>query len=129
GGRAPHHGGGAGGPVRGARQRARRRRRGGRRRRPRRPRRLAVRATGPPGPPAVPHRRRGGRRPRAPRSAAVIPIAVRARPVAVYALVGLVGGAAFLYPFWLPSHALPDAAHAADAPLVAAVVGALVVAA
>jgi energy-coupling factor transport system substrate-specific component len=53
----------------------------------------------------------------------------RARPVAVYVLVVLVGAAAFLYPFWLPRHALPDAAHGGDAPLVAGVVGALVVAA
>ncbi len=35
---------------------------------------------------------------------------------------------AFLYPFWIPSTALPNAAHAGDAPLVAAIVGALVVA-
>lgn len=52
-----------------------------------------------------------------------------ARPVAVYALVVLVGVAAFVYPFWLPSDALPAEAHSGDAPLVAAVVGALVVAA
>jgi energy-coupling factor transport system substrate-specific component len=52
-----------------------------------------------------------------------------ARPVAVYVLVVLVGVAAFLYPFWLPAEALPSEAHSADAPLVAAAVGALVVAA
>jgi energy-coupling factor transport system substrate-specific component len=53
----------------------------------------------------------------------------RARPVGVYALVVLVGAAAFLYPFWLPGHAVPSTAHAGDAPLVAAAVGVLVVAA
>jgi energy-coupling factor transport system substrate-specific component len=41
----------------------------------------------------------------------------------------VVGAAAFLYPFWLPARALPDRAHGTDAPLVAAVVGAMVVAA
>jgi len=51
----------------------------------------------------------------------------RARALAVYALVVLVGAAAFLYPFWLPRHALPARAHAGDAPLVAAVIGVLVV--
>ncbi|HEX7165829.1 MAG TPA: hypothetical protein VF230_02500, partial [Acidimicrobiales bacterium] len=35
----------------------------------------------------------------------------------------------FLYPFWLPRDALPAEAHAGDAPLVAAVVGALALAA
>jgi energy-coupling factor transport system substrate-specific component len=44
----------------------------------------------------------------------------------VYALVVAIGVAAFLYPFWLPRGSLPDEAHAGDAPLVAAVVGALV---
>ncbi len=53
----------------------------------------------------------------------------RARPVGVYLLMVLLGAGAFLYPFWLPSEALPDQAHAGDAPLVAALVGALVVAA
>lgn len=53
--------------------------------------------------------------------------ATRARPVVVYALVVLLGAAAFLYPFFLPSTTLPSAAHSGDAPLVAAVVGALVV--
>jgi energy-coupling factor transport system substrate-specific component len=51
------------------------------------------------------------------------------RPALVYALVVAVGAAAFLYPFWLPRQALPSTAHAGDAPLVAAVVGVLVVAA
>jgi energy-coupling factor transport system substrate-specific component len=47
----------------------------------------------------------------------------------VYALVVVVGCAAFLYPFWLPPSSLGMQAHAGDAPLVAAVVGALAVAA
>jgi energy-coupling factor transport system substrate-specific component len=51
----------------------------------------------------------------------------RARSGAVYLLVLVIGVAAFLYPFWLPSSALPNQAHAGDAPLVAAVVGALAV--
>ena len=41
----------------------------------------------------------------------------------------VLGAAAFLYPFWLPATALPSQAHSGDAPLVAALVGALVVAA
>ena len=49
----------------------------------------------------------------------------RSRPLLVYALVGIVGAGAFLYPFWLPREALPSEAHAADAPVVAALVGAL----
>jgi energy-coupling factor transport system substrate-specific component len=53
----------------------------------------------------------------------------RRRTSFVYVLMVLVGIGAFLYPFWLPADALPDEAHAGDAPLVAAVVGALVVAA
>lgn len=53
----------------------------------------------------------------------------RVRPVAVHLLIVVVGAAAFLYPFWLPAPALPSAAHRGDAPLVAALVGALVVAA
>lgn len=44
-----------------------------------------------------------------------------------YALMLAVGSAAFLYPFWLPSDALPTASHSGDAPLLAAIVGALVV--
>jgi energy-coupling factor transport system substrate-specific component len=53
----------------------------------------------------------------------------RLRPAFVYALVGVVGAGAFLYPFWLPHRALPMHAHAGDAPVVAAAVGALAVAA
>jgi energy-coupling factor transport system substrate-specific component len=45
----------------------------------------------------------------------------------VYVLMVVVGIAAFLYPFWFPSDALPGAAHAGDAPLWAAAIGALVV--
>lgn len=52
-----------------------------------------------------------------------------ARPVVVYLLITLLGAAAFLYPFWLPGDALPNAAHSGDAPLVAALVGVVVVAA
>jgi energy-coupling factor transport system substrate-specific component len=51
------------------------------------------------------------------------------RPLAVYLLMVVLGVAAFVYPFWLPSDALPNQAHSGDAPLVAALVGALVVAA
>jgi energy-coupling factor transport system substrate-specific component len=47
----------------------------------------------------------------------------------VYALVAAVGAAAFLYPFWLPQRAIEFEAHGSDAPLVAALVGALAVAA
>ena len=47
----------------------------------------------------------------------------------VYALMLVVGAGAFLYPFWLPSEALPSGAHSGDAPVVAAAIGALVVAA
>lgn len=53
----------------------------------------------------------------------------RSRPVVVYLLVVAVGAGAFLYPFWLPAEVLAEADHAGDAPLVAAAVGALVVAA
>ena len=52
----------------------------------------------------------------------------RARPVALYLLVAVVGLAAFLYPFWLPDLARAGDAHTVDAPLWAAVVGLLVVA-
>ncbi len=52
-----------------------------------------------------------------------------ARSTAVYVLVVIVGLGAFLYPFWLPADALPDAAHSADAPLFAALIGGLAVAA
>ncbi|MBV8952087.1 MAG: ECF transporter S component, partial [Actinobacteria bacterium] len=51
----------------------------------------------------------------------------RARPVLVYVLMVVVGAAAFLYPFWIPGRALPNQAHSGDAPLVAALAGALVV--
>ena len=47
----------------------------------------------------------------------------------VYLAMVVVGAAAFLYPFWLPARALPERAHGTDAPLVAALVGAMVVAA
>ena len=60
-------------------------------------------------------------------TAMTVPVAVRARTSAVYALMVIVGAGAFLYPFWLPSGALPNEAHAGDAPLVAAVVGLLAV--
>jgi energy-coupling factor transport system substrate-specific component len=56
-------------------------------------------------------------------------IASRVRPFAVYLLMVVLGTAAFLYPFWLPSSALASQAHSGDAPLVAALVGALVIAA
>ncbi|MGZ6955196.1 MAG: ECF transporter S component [Acidimicrobiia bacterium] len=49
----------------------------------------------------------------------------RLQPAVIYGLVTLVGVAAFLYPFWLPASAIPDQAHAGDAPLVAGVVAAL----
>lgn len=61
--------------------------------------------------------------------AVALPLTSRARPLLVYALVVVVGVVAFLYPFWLPSSTSPARAHATDAPLLAAVVGALVVAA
>jgi energy-coupling factor transport system substrate-specific component len=51
----------------------------------------------------------------------------RLRPHAVYVLMIVVGAAAFLYPFWIPGKALPSTAHSGDAPLWAAVIGALVV--
>ena len=54
-------------------------------------------------------------------------LAERVRPHAVYVLMLVVGAAAFLYPFWIPGHALPNEAHSGDAPLWAAVIGALVV--
>ena len=53
----------------------------------------------------------------------------QARTTAVYVLVAVVGVVAFLYPFWLPADTLPAEAHGGDAPLVAAAVGALAVAA
>ncbi len=53
----------------------------------------------------------------------------RLRASSVYLLVAVVGVAAFLYPFWLPGDDLAMEAHAGDAPLVAALVGGLAVAA
>jgi energy-coupling factor transport system substrate-specific component len=49
----------------------------------------------------------------------------RARPALVYLLVGIVGTAAFLYPFWFPAEAVPNVAHSGDAPLWAGIIGAL----
>lgn len=49
------------------------------------------------------------------------------RPALVYALVVIIGMGAFLYPFWIPSSALPNQAHSGDAPLVAGIVAALAV--
>jgi energy-coupling factor transport system substrate-specific component len=51
------------------------------------------------------------------------------RERAVYVLMVVVGAGAFLYPFWLPARALPERAHGTDAPLLAAVIGGMVVAA
>lgn len=51
----------------------------------------------------------------------------KARVVAIYALVSVIGAAAFLYPFWLPSEAAPGDAHSTDAPLIAAAIGLLAV--
>jgi energy-coupling factor transport system substrate-specific component len=56
-------------------------------------------------------------------------LADRARDTGVYVLIGVVGTAAFLWPFLLPADAAPATAHSADAPLVAAAVAGLVVAA
>ena len=55
------------------------------------------------------------------------PMVDRLRASAVYVLMTVLGAGAFLYPFWLPSDALQSQAHAGDAPLVAAAVGALAV--
>ena len=63
------------------------------------------------------------------RPAGAARLLARVRPGVVYVLMVVVGAAAFLYPFWLPANALPSQSHATDAPLVAALVGALVVAA
>ena len=49
------------------------------------------------------------------------------RPAVLYVVLCAVGVAAFVYPFWLPASALESQAHAGDAPLLAAVVGLLVV--
>lgn len=51
------------------------------------------------------------------------------RRQAVYLLLAVVGVGSFLYPFWVPSEALPGQAHGGDAPLVAAAVGLLALAA
>ena len=51
------------------------------------------------------------------------------RPRFVYLLITILGVAAFLYPFWLPQDALPNSAHSGDAPLLAALVGVIVLAA
>ena len=56
-------------------------------------------------------------------------IGQRSRAGVVYALVAVVGLGAFLYPFWLPGDALADSAHSGDAPLFAALIGGLAVAA
>jgi len=53
--------------------------------------------------------------------------AARLRPAVVYLFMVGVGAAAFLYPFWLPATAVADRAHSGDAPLLAAIVGALVI--
>ena len=54
-------------------------------------------------------------------------IARNARPLLVYVLMVVLGAAAFLYPFWLPSASLSSQAHSGDSPFVAALVGALVI--
>jgi energy-coupling factor transport system substrate-specific component len=51
------------------------------------------------------------------------------RERAIYIAMVVVGAGAFLYPFWLPARALPERAHGTDAPLVAALIGGMVVAA
>lgn len=49
---------------------------------------------------------------------------------AVYLLLVVIGAGAFLYPFWLPAGSVPvDGAHAGDAPLLAALIGLLALAA
>lgn len=48
-----------------------------------------------------------------------------ARPIVIYLLMFVIGVAAFLYPFWLPQAAVPEAAHAGSAPLIAALVAVL----
>lgn len=48
-------------------------------------------------------------------------------PWLIYALLSAIGAAAFLYPFWLPAESGAAAAHSADAPLVAGLIGGLVV--
>ena len=51
----------------------------------------------------------------------------RIRPALLYVLMIVVGAGAFLYPFWVPGEVFTNEAHAGDAPLIAAAVGALVV--
>lgn len=53
----------------------------------------------------------------------------RGRPVAVYVCVVVLGLAAFLYPFWIPSDSPVGRAHGTDAAFVAASIALLVVAA
>jgi energy-coupling factor transport system substrate-specific component len=52
-------------------------------------------------------------------------VVARLRPALVYALVAIVGAAAFLYPFWFPAASVPNLAHSGDAPLWAGIIGAL----
>jgi energy-coupling factor transport system substrate-specific component len=54
-------------------------------------------------------------------------VPIRLRPVVVYVLMVVLGAAAFLYPFWLPASAVANQAHNGDAPLIAALVGGLVI--
>jgi len=54
-------------------------------------------------------------------------VSLRARVRATYLLASVVGAGAFLYPFWLPAEAGMATAHAADAPLLAGLVGCLAV--
>jgi energy-coupling factor transport system substrate-specific component len=56
-----------------------------------------------------------------------VPAHGRVRQVFVYLLMVVVGAGAFLYPFWVPGETFQDRAHAGDAPLIAAAIGALVV--
>ena len=56
-------------------------------------------------------------------------MSARLRPGLVYAAMTVIGAGAFLYPLWLPAETFPDQAHSTDAPMLAAVVGVLVVAA
>lgn len=51
----------------------------------------------------------------------------RLRATALYVILTIVGVAAFLYPFLLPSRALPSEAHAGDAPLLSAIIAGLAV--
>ena len=105
------------------------RRRGGRRGRPGPAGavRVAVRAAGPARPAAVPHRRGGRCRAGGRRMSEPLAAHERTRARLVYGLMLFVGAAAFLWPFFVPATALPAERHAADAPLLAALVGGLVV--